>query len=237
MIILHGENTIQSRQRLFELIEQAKKNARQIIRLEARSLDLLALEAALGNASLFGEQKLVIIEELHSLPKSKRQAELIEYVANFGKDSTPEEMTPIILWERRDLTATMLKKFTHSPQLQQQQFKLTSSLFRWLDSLQGKPTSFKTLLTLLRQVIDQDGEMMCLSMLGRQVRLLLQVQEGSVAGLPPFMIGKLKGQAASFTLPQLLRLHRKLLDLDIAQKTSSSRLGLAQELELLMTEL
>jgi DNA polymerase III delta subunit len=231
MIILHGENIVQSRNRLAEFITQTKQAGRELTRLEAKQLDLAILGQTFGTQSLFGEEKVIVIEELHSLPKSKKKDELIAAVASYGKDATQ-----VIIWEKRTLTPTMLKKFAGA---KSEEFKLTNSLFKWLDGLTGQPSSStqKTQLQTLRQAITHDGEVMCLFMLARQLRLLLQAQEGNFTGLPPFMIGKLSKQAQTFTLEQLLKMHHRLLQIDESQKTSASRLGLGQRLELLLVGL
>src|SRR5260221_3467120 len=196
MRILHGENTVQSRNQLFTYISAAKESGKQIINLDAKALDLALLEQALGSESLFGEEKLLIITELHGLVKSKKKDELIEMVSKSA--ASEGSSTEVILWEKRDLTPTMLKKF---PIARAEFFKLSSTLFVWLDSISGQknPIQVKRALELLQKAEKNDGDFMCFSMLTRQIRLLIQAKEGNVAGLPPFMIGKLKQQRETFT--------------------------------------
>jgi DNA polymerase III delta subunit len=234
MLILHGENTVQSRNRLFQLSSHAKEKNVQILHLDAKTLDIPTLEDALGSTSLFGEEKVIIIEELHSLPKSKRKDELIQFLSDFAQT---ESLSPeVILWEKRDVTATMLKKFSGA---KNEQFKVTNTLFRWLDSLIGikSQANVKQMLSLLRDTINQDGAEMCFAMFPRQIRMLIQAKENNFGAMAPFMIGKLKKQASTFTLDQLLKIHHTLLIIDIGHKTSSSQLNLTQELELLMVEM
>jgi DNA polymerase III delta subunit len=232
--IIHGENTVQSRNALFALIQSAQEKNQNLVRLDAKRLTIVDLENALGSNSLFAEQKTIIIEELHSLPKSKKQEELIAKVA--AADRQEDNATTIILWEKRELTATMLKKF---PTAKVQAFKLTSALFKWLDSLSGnrQPQTQKYMLGLLQQAIESDGDMMCFVMLIRQIRYLIQAKEGSLTSGAPFMIAKLNKQTQSFTPEQLLKIHHQLLEMDLRQKTSTSDLGLGRELELLMVEM
>lgn len=236
MLILHGENTVQSRNRLFQLTSDARKKGELVVHVEIKQLDFPTLEDAFGNQNLFGESKFVVIEELHSLIKSKRKDELITFVGNFAAQ-TNDGGLQIVLWEKRALTPTMLKKF---PGAKSEEFKITNSLFKWLDSI-GVASSAQnaklTSLKLLRDALEKDGDFMCFTMFIRQIRLLIQVKDGAVAGLPPFMIGKLKQQAGAFTMPQLLKMHGRLLELDIEQKTSTSRLNLTQQLELLTIEM
>ncbi len=222
MFILHGENMVQSRNLLSTLIDQARLQGKQLLRLEAKRLEPKELSEQLGAENLFGESRFVVIEELHSLPTSQRKNQLIKILSSYSEDAD------FVLWEKRQLTPTMLKQF---PQARNQEFKLTKSLFQWLDGVNGQS---KLNQRLFESAIDEDGEMMCFTMLIRQIRLLIQVKEGQTQTLAPFMLTKLKRQAETFTLAQLLQFHRRLLELDLAQKTSANKLSLTQELELLL---
>lgn len=225
MIILYGENTVKSRERLIELVREAKQAGKDVITLTAARLTPADLESALQKTSLFGTEQLVVIEELHSLPRSSRKNQLLEIVGAANVD--------VILWEKRDLTKTMLKAF---PKAATENFRLTNSLFAWLDAF--SPTGAKTKqLQLLQQALHTNGEQMCFVMLIRQIRLLIQVKDGGRPAGPPFMISKLAKQAKDFTLDRLLKLHEQLFVMDQAAKTSGSYLSLGQELDLLVANL
>jgi len=225
MIILHGDNTTQSRAKLAELIQSAKQKNQEVTRLETKKLTLAELDTTLGSSSLFGTNKLIIVEELHSLPNSNKKKDLIKLLS---KHSGSED---VVLWEKRALTATMLKKF---PQAKAQAFKTSNQVFKWLDSLSGKTGNLKNKHSLLTEALNSDGEYFCFLMLLRQVRLLLQAKDSGKIKGPPFMISKLKSQASSFSLPQLLQLHQRLLQMDYSHKTSNTQLSLAQDLDLLL---
>jgi len=221
-IILHGENTIKSRDRLVELITELKAKTQNVIRLDAKKIELPQLEEILLKTDLFGNEETLVIEELHSLPKSKKKDALINLIANNREKS-------LILWEKRDLTATMLKKI---PEAKVEQFKLTNALFSWLD-LFHQQTPIKQNLIALKQAVKNNGDYMCFIMLARQISLLIAVKDGGQLKLAPFMIGKLKKQAQSFSLEQLLNLHQRLFELDQQMKASKNFLNLDQELDVL----
>lgn len=232
MQIIHGDNIIQSRNKLVELINSAKDPSASvgmtsIKRLEAKKLELKKLELELNSTSLFGSEQLTIVEGLHSLPTSKRKKELINYLANQTNSEN------LILYESRQLTATMLKKF---PAAKVFGYKTSNKLFKFLDILGQNPPvgGQKQQLILLREVLKSDGEFMLLSMLIRQIRLLIQAKDGGQIKGPPFMVSKLKSQSTRFSLNQLLNLHKQLFKLDLKQKTSQNLLPLGSELELLI---
>ena len=177
----------------------------------------------MGRNSLFGISQAVVIEGLHSLPRSKKKNELIKLIASEASSG----QTELILWEKRDLTPTMLKQFKGA---KCEQFKLSKVLFKWLDSLGGDR---RDVILLTHQAVEQDGAELSFFMLVRQVRLLIEVKSGGQPGGPPFMISKLKRQASNFTLEELFDLHTKLLKIDLDQKTSGSLLSLPQALDLL----
>lgn len=218
LFILHGDNTTAARSRAVELLSQAKLSGHEVTRVAADTLTLPQLETLLGSDSLFAAERTICIESLHSLPTSKRKTELLTFLSQ----AQYPDVTMVLL-EKRALTATMLKKF---PSARAESFSITKALFKWLDTLQGslgqQPKQLAASLKLLRQAAAQDGEVLCLVMAARQLRLLIQVFEtGQVAG-PPFLLSKLKKQAATFSsITSLVAAHAKLLELDLAHKSGA----------------
>lgn len=232
MQILHGEHLVASRQKLVALLDAANEEGRAITRLDAARLQLQDLEAHLGSDDLFGTPKTLVIEELHSLPKSAKKNQLLELVSTASKKS--DSPVELILWEKRELTPTMLKQF---PSAIVTVSKISNAVFTWLDSLSPVPTSKPAQLKLLHTAIASEDAFMCLAMLTRQIRLLIQVKDGSPVAGAPFMVAKLRKQAQNIELPQLLKTHRRLLEIDLAAKTSTSSLTLDQHLDLLVLDL
>lgn len=228
--IIHGENVVQSRNELAKIIDQSRQNNQKVLRFEAKSLTLAELEQALGSTSLFGDNESIILEGLHSLPKSKKKDALISLVSNNSTSSNLD----VILWEKRSLTTTMLKKFPHSREML---FKLTNQLFKWLDMISPENKTKMAQLKVFHQALEDNGEQMCFMMLVRQIRLLIQTKDGGRTKGAPFMISKLKKQAQGFSLEKLLSVYAHLLDLDIGMKTSKNALSLGQSLDLLLINL
>lgn len=226
MHILHGDNIITSREKRTQLLSEMKAKGYSIVQLEASKLSRADLESALSSQDLFGTTQCVCIDGLHSLPTSQRKKDLLTLLANYVSQ-------PLILWEKRALTKTMLNVFSGAVI---EEFKTSNSLFTWLESL-GTSTPTAKKLQLLQDAVRKDGEYLCFLMLIRQLRQLLTICEnGTVAGAP-FVVAKLKKQATAFTTPQLLELYQKLAILDEQSKTSKALLPLAAELDLLTTKL
>ncbi len=222
MLIIHGDNTTSSREKLIQVINSAKEKKQEVTRLEAKKITLATLEETLSAHDLFGTSKLIIIEELHSLPTSKKKKELLKLLIKPQAHS-------LVLWEKRSLTKTMLKKLNNPEALE---YKTSKDLFKWLELL-GTPNNQDRKLKTLHQAIQKDGEHFCFLMLTRQIRLLITTKSGGVVKGPPFVVKKLHHQAQYFTLTKLLKLHKTLLKIDVQSKTSTNLLPLTTRLDLL----
>ncbi len=224
LTILHGDDEIAIHKELSRILADANAKGIQVVRVDAKGLTLPILESMLGTQELFASEKIVVIDRLHGLVKSKAKDELIDVVANSADGDTQ-----IILLENKALTATMLKKF---PTARTQIFKLPMLLFSFVDALGMQP--HPRLITTFHQIIaTQDAEFV-FAMLMRQIRMLIAyVSDGSYSGAP-FGRAKIAAQAKLFTIEKLLGLHQALLAIDIGQKTSSSPLTLTQEIDLFL---
>lgn len=226
MIIIHGENTTNSRQKLFEIIEDYKSKNLEVTRISAKQLSEAMLEEVLGASDLFGTAKLIVIEELHSLPTSKKKKYFLDLVSK-------AQIHKVVLWEKRSLTATMIKKFENA---QVFEFKISKTLFSWLELL-GTSGNDQKKLKLLHSAIEIDGEFFCFLMLIRQIRQLIQIKSGGNPGGAPFMVAKISSQASKFSLEQLLDIYKKLLKIDLKTKTSNILISETTMLDLLSLKL
>lgn len=252
--VIHGDNVFKSREKLGEYIDWFSQQTSSsqtaiysIIRLEATKITSQDLEQAFLSNSLFTGPELIIIEGLHSLPTSQRKKDLLKMSITFLESNASSEakttnintgnpsFKQLILWEKRLLTNTMLKPFSKVAEIHE--FKLSSVLFSWLDSLSPQAQSKKQQLKLLAQVKNQESEFVAFSMLTRQIRLLIQAKNGEKMKAAPFIITKLKKQSALFTSKQLLDIHTQLAAIDISLKTSKNYVSLSQELDLLIAKI
>ncbi len=229
MIILHGDNTAQSRNKLAQIIDAKKSENYHITRLEAKKITPAIIEETIGSTSLFEDKKLIIIEELHSLPRSKNKTNLIDQLS--ASQQLTANSQELVIWEKRSLTKTMLKKF---PEAKVFEFKTSNHLFKWLDLINGKKNSQTEMLKTFKQAIKSDGEFMCFTMLIRQIRLLITAKDGGEIKGPPFVVKKIQNQSRSFSLDQLLKIHDQLLNIDTKQKTSTTSQSLEQNIDLLL---
>lgn len=230
MLLLHGDNLVQSRVVLREEIAQAKASGHIVHTLTAKSLSVSDLEAALFTDSLFAEPKTVVIEELHSLPKSAKRDQLISLVANAAAQNSPN----LILWDKKSLLVSDLKKF---PSAVIRAFPASKAMFQWLDSWSGKASASQVSrqLDLLQTALAQDGAEFCLTMAAWKVRQLLEAATSRAANGKP-LNPRAVSQAKSFSEDQLWKLHQAVTLLDLRNKTSQLVLDLPRQLALLHLE-
>ncbi len=226
LTLIHGEHTVHSRDKFTQVLAAARDSGAQITRFTGKELTPALLTDALNRVSLFSEKEVLVVEELHSLPASKQRTELITMLAG----ATEKD---IVVWEKRDLTATMLKPFAAA---QVSAFPLSKKMFSFIESI-GTYSSPAQCVQAAHAVYEQDGAYFLFAMLCRQIRLLISAHDDGTLKGAPFMIAKIKKQAQAFSLQKLLTIHAYLLEIDTAEKQSGSALTLEQQLDLLWLSL
>lgn len=220
--LYHGENIAASRHALQQLLEKNRRDGAVIHRLIAKKLTPATLEESVGSSALFPEEKVILIEEIHSLPRSKKKTALIQAITEASK----QQNNTIILWEKRQLTATMLKAF---PDANIQLFKLKKSLFSWLDAF-GINT--KKAQESLEKSLEQEDAYLCFILLIRRIRNLVYSVNGGTPKVAPFMATKLQRQAQAFDHKTLIALHTSLYLYDRRVKQGKAILTTEQVLQL-----
>ena len=224
MLIIHGDNQVESRQFLISQIEQAKTKDKEVVRFEGKKIELERLHQALEGLSLLRKKKLVVIENL--LTKSPQKS-IIDYLIK-------NQPRNLIIWEGKEISQTKINKF----KAQARFFKLPPIIFKFLDAL--LPGNSRRSLSLLKQAVGQSSAENVFYMLARQIRYLIianQIGKEGLSELHSFQQQKIAGQARKFELSQLLTFHRKLLYIDWQQKTGQAPMDLAGQLDLLVASL
>lgn len=224
--ILHGDNLVASRKIFNQKIEEAKnKGVKEVIRLDGKKVELVDLKQALETQSLFGGEKLIVIEDLLARVKSGVKKDLIDYIRGLKGFTGP------ILWERKGLTKSQLKAFGNATVLE---FKTPVVVFKFLDAV--RPNNPKQLVSLYEECLKSESAETVFYMFSRQIRMLLQSLSEETK-LPAWQISKLRDQLNNLGEEKVLALHKKLLEIDGQIKTGKSSLGLAGELDLVIAKI
>lgn len=228
LTVIHGENLVKSREKLWQLKNQAQAAGQKIDTYLAKKIDPKKLEMALIQQDLFGQSHCLIIEELHSLAHSKQRTAYINAIVTAGQN------LDIILWEKKLLSAANLKKL---PTAKVFDFKMSKALWEFLDAFCPNPQTKKSQLLLLKKAVAEDSAEFVFSMLSKRVRELLATFAGADEKIHPFVKRKLQQQIKSFSLLKLLELHQELYHLDQIHKQSLNLLDLGAELDLCLINL
>lgn len=224
LTLLHGDNIVDSRN---ELVRIKNNYQGEVLIFNGKTLSLTELKSAVESLSLFGSRRLIIIEELHSKISKIQLKELLEYLLK------SEISVDMILWESKEILKTSLNKFM--PVWKIQLFSIPKSLFTLLSSI--IPSNNAKIMKLLKETRKTNNNEFIFLMIVRQIKMLLLASENALTSMPTWMQFKYLRQAKDFSKEQLLRIYRKLLLIDIGQKTSRSPFTLAQELDLFLATL
>ncbi len=212
MIILHGEDANKSYGRLVVLTDELKSQQIEVIIHDASELEITQLRQEIGSSGLFGSDKCFVIKNLLSGAKSKNKDRLIEVL-------NQETNHEIILWESKNITATVLKQF---PKAKIENFPISPVIFKFLDSL--RPQNTKNILLSWKKLLDEGTEPeFVFAMLARQIKLLIQIKSGpAYVKLAPYPAKLISQQATYYTLEHLLDLYKMLYEIDFKIKTGTS---------------
>ncbi len=218
---IHGDDVTQSRNFLNSL---RQKNTNESILIDGKTADIGDLIQAIEPQSLFSVGKLVIIENLTAKKSTKEVKEILSYLSKLQTD------VDIILWEAKEIGQPILKQIIDSFTVKS--FKTPKIMFKFLENVNpANKSGFLELLIPLRQ--NSSDEFLFL-MMARQLRLLILFKNNALANMPSWIQGKLKSQADKFSAKQLFDTYRKLLMIDIAQKTGNTAFTLQEELDIML---
>jgi DNA polymerase III delta subunit len=209
MIILHGENQVASRAAFLQAKQAGIKKGLTTYELPGDDLTLDVLVQAVETESLFGSINQVVIEGFFSRRPSNEKKKVTEYLES-------QQEREIITWDGKDVT-THVKNFTNV-----KKFDLPKTIFKYLDTFA---------ISDLNQTLENTAPELIFTLLAGQVRKLIMVKDGAI-NLPAWQMGKLKQQAAKYSMEKLLKMHAGLLELDYKSKTSGSALDMAGQLQL-----
>ena len=209
IILLHGDDTQRSYERLAKFIDEARKRKWKIVRISDNEKDV---KDFVSSPELFGTKQFFILDGLKNLSKKnllwlKRDSQKIE--ANF------------IIYEQGLLSSALIKNLPRGIRIEE--FKIPKIIFRFLESV--KPGNSKEVLKLLKELTKNKNLEFIFAMLSRHLRDLYWVKKSpSDIPYPSWRVLKLEKQASSFTTEKLRNFISKLSEIDIENKTSKSNL-------------
>jgi hypothetical protein len=203
IIVLHGDDSAKSYERLMQFTDVAKKRNWEIVTDEFPN-----------TPSLFGVDRLIIYRNYQLLTKND--------IKNFDKfDGT------LVIYHDGVLPQTFLKLMPSD--FKMEKFELPRILFTFLESFY--PGNSERCLKLLHDLTKTEAIELTFYMLGRHLRDLYWVSIDTKSNqFPDWRLSKLKFQVEKFSPPKIKQIISELGDIDILVKSSKTDLLTALDL-------
>ena len=197
IIVLHGDDTTKSYDRLTKFIDTAKKRGWEIVTDEFPN-----------TPSLFGTDRLIIYRDFSLLTKRD--------IKNFDRFTGT-----LVIYHEGILPQTFLKLMP--PDFKMEKFELPKLLFTFLEAFY--PGNLERAVKLLHALIESSAIELIFFMLARHLKDLYWVSiDPKTSNYPSWRLGKLKSQAGKFGEEKLTQIISELADIDIVVKTSKADL-------------
>lgn len=240
LYLFHGDNQLASRNGAMAQLEQAKhqQSGAELIRLDGEKITETDLLESLETQSLLGNAKIIFINNLLSRRVSKEKDNLMNRFIRIYCELQPSPT--VVLWEPKAVMATALKKFATLSNVRVQEFKLTKTLFKFLDAF--RPGNNASMHALFEQTLKTDAAELVFFLLAKRLNQLFIAKSGDSESLKKelrqdWQIRNVQHQASAWTDDQLASVNRKLLDIDESIKTGASPIDLALQLDILLLTL
>lgn len=210
-------------------VRQYKEKNFEIIRIDGEKAILTDFKQALEAFSLFGQERLVVVENLFTRQKSNERDLIMGYLAK-----NAETFPAMILWERKLVGAVELRKL--SSFFESRVFKVPIIVFRFIDSF--VPSGKLALLNLLNG-FDNDSLNFGFNLLAYRLSQLIVVKDlgPAEAKLSGWQKQKVLAQADKFSLKKLIKLYKSMLRIDKDIKTGNTLMDLKWHLDLLVAQI
>ncbi len=223
--LITGEDIVASRNKLTELLHEAKN----VMRIDGKKQGFVDVRDALSANSLFNASKTIVVD---TFTKIKPQNDFFDLVLTYEKDSSTE----IYLWEDSELTPKVKDKFKNAKSYV---YSFPKYYYVFLDGFAPHSSSS---LKLFHDVVKTFEPEQVLYGLLRRIRHLMVLKSGNYATFSEFknmqswQLGKLKKQADFWSEEELKNCFLKIAELDEKIKTSGLTMPLAQHLDIILMQ-
>lgn len=230
--IIHGSNQALTRNELQNL----KAKFKEVVTINGKDLVLKTLQLSLESQSLFGYERLVVVENFFVGRKSRD--DIISYL------QTIAATTEIVFWEDKESKSKDLTKLA-SPYTKVAVYNLPIVIFKFLDSFY--PGNVLICKQLFEDCLSTNEPEMIFFMLVKQLRYLQLAQTeaknkesgefpSDYARLAPWQKQKLFKQAELFTFEKLSKLYEDLMMMEYNLKTGQTNLAMEETLRIFLLE-
>ena len=218
IILLHGEDTIKSYERLKKFIDTAKNRSWEVVNVDQSPT---SFEETLSSTSLFGNERFFILRDIKKIGKKESIWLEKNYKLIDGN---------LIVYHEGTAGVTFVKSLTGSVVVEE--FALPKLIWAFLDDIKyGNSTKC---LQDFHKIIKRDAPEFVFTLISKLFKDLYWVKVDSASmPYPQWRIDKLKRQSAGFTPDQLLGIINSLAEIDVSVKTGNGDIVSALDLMLI----
>ena len=209
IIVLHGDDSLRSYERLQKFIDVAKSRGLEIEKIYDKSK---SVSEVLSSTSLFTPERFFVLEDISLITKGDGE---------WLKKKIDELDGTLVIFHEGTISKTFLKSIPAPTKIEE--FKLPKLIWSFLDSFW--PGDATNALKLLHKLTENEPIEFVFALLARHLRDLYWVQNDvKSVPYPSWRVGKLTQQANKFKNSKLSKIINDLADADIKSKTSSENL-------------
>lgn len=209
VIVLHGDNSDKSYERLKKFTDEAKGRSWEVINLSDSSH---SVRDNLSSGSLFGSERFFVLRDFKLLEKKD-----MDWINKKGAGLPGN----LIIYSPTLINQTLLKVLPKGAKIEE--FKVPKLIWSFLDHVY--PGNLRNVLTEFHEIIKTEAPEFVFSLLARQFKNLYLLKfPSNKLGLQDWQISKLKKQADRFTDSKLKDILNNLSDIDYEVKTGKAEL-------------
>jgi DNA polymerase III delta subunit len=215
-IIVHGEYTKDSENRIMQFREAAKARGWEVSSLDKNGRDLINLLTP----SLFGQKRLLVIDDYRLIGKSE--------FSYLEKNKDKIEVT-LVIFHKGIIPQSILKKFPNVKKIET--YEPPKIIYKFLESVY--PNNSQECLKLLHFLLEQDPVELVFYLLSMHFKDLYWVKcDPSTIPYVSWRVAKLESQAKKFSKLKLKKIISEMAKIDLEVKTSKK--DLLYELDLML---
>lgn len=218
IILLHGEDTVKSYERLKKFVDTAKNRSWEVVNMDQSPTNF---EETLSSTSLFGSERFFILRDIKKIGKKESTWLNNKYKSIEGN---------LVIYHEGVAGATVIKNLPSSVVVEE--FALPKLIWTFLDSI--RPGNSTKCLQDFHKIIKRDAPEFVFTLISRLFKDLYWVRvDPSSMIYPQWRIDKLKRQSTGLTSDQLLDIINSLAEIDVSVKTGNGDIVSALDLMLI----
>ncbi len=209
--LVHGEDSIASRNRLNKIIETLKKRDWDLVELKPKSTELLSQRVSTSN-SLFSVKTLYLLYDFNSLKPQD-----IESLSNLPKSLDSN----LLFWQDGVASSKLINNLPKNSNIEV--FEIPKTIFIFLDSFY--PGNANVCLKFMHQTIETQPVEMVFAVFAKYLRdLYWSTIPNSDLNLPAWRLTKLRKLAARFDQEKLKNYLMEISDIDVNSKMGGGQM-------------